>query len=184
MQKLKKITEHPVIASLIAAAIIAIFTYFVTMEKLKLWVATVFEYIGIGFSYIFKGILFVLTFEVAIWHILVFFILLIGGLFLYAKWEEKQNNIEEVSGTNNNGMQTTDNENLVLKAFERNYGESLSVENIARLIGTSDMLLVEHTIDGLVNSKGFLTTHYNIMYETTYSLTRSGRDYILRYLRE
>jgi hypothetical protein len=164
-KQLFKLTEHPVIATLIATSILGI-SYGAIFAKLEEWIGNIIEWFIIAYFFIIS----VLTFKVEIWKILLFFIVLMGSLFLYALWREK----------NTNNITTTSDENKILKIIEKQYNKkTLNMLEIARILRTDDMAVLEQIIENLHINKKLLERYDNFYDGTTYALSKVGRDYVI-----
>lgn len=169
MQKLKKITEHPVIAGIILLILSSI-SYAALTEKLTQWFDYIIELIIIAFYFVIG----VLTHEVAAWKIIVFLITIIGIFSLYIKIRISQEN------KNISVVSTTESENKILKLLEKHYGQkSLNTLEIARALNTKDIAVIEQIIESLFDDKKLLERYENYFDGTTFTLNKRGRDYVV-----
>ncbi|HEY9203392.1 MAG TPA: hypothetical protein VIM82_03580 [Sulfurimonas sp.] len=169
MNKLLKITEHPILSGIILLIIgggisLTIFD-------------TLWQYIKTSCYYLLNGLIFIITYEVAIWKLIIFFILIVGILFLYAKNQEKQeyNEMENL----------TELDREILKIFDnnRNFGRRLDILEIARLVNSNDMLRVEEAVLKLSHNLNLLQRYDNFYENTSFALNGKGRNYILENFR-
>jgi uncharacterized membrane protein len=167
LKKIKELTEHPVIAGILLL-IIGSISYGAITERLGEFISYNIKWCLIIFYFIID----IFTYKVAIWEIIVFFIILIGILTLYFKIKENSEDTTTVT--------TTENENLILKILKNNYGKgTLGVHQIATKLNINDIMIIEQIIEGLHFNKKLLAREDNIFDGTTFKLTRLGRDYVL-----
>lgn len=136
-------------------------------------------------TYMLENIIFV-DITVDGWQLAVWVISPFALLYLYGVWKDNKREIEAltvkalaVEEPVTAVVTTSELENLILEFYKTNYGARASVEQITRIIRVNDLLSVEQAIDNLVRTKHFLHAHYNVLEDTSYTLTGTGRDYIL-----
>jgi len=161
VKRLLKITEHPVIAGVLLLIIGGI-GFAQIFDTFKQWAKTTF-------NYLLDSILFVLTYEVAIWEIIILFLVVLFTLFIIKKIRQEKN--AEIT--------TTENENIILFTLKQNYKTGLTITDIARTIGSKDVMIIEKTLENLVNDKHLVDQYNHWMEGTTFTLSTQGRDYVL-----
>ncbi len=164
-----KITEHPVLSGILLLLIgggvsLTIFD-------------TLWQYIKTSYNYLLNGLIFIITYEVVIWKLILFFILIVGILFLYAKNQKKQEYIEMES--------LTELDRKILTIFDnnRNFGRRLDILEIERLVNSNDMLRVEESVLKLSHNLNLLQRYDKFNENTTFALNGKGRNYILKNFR-
>lgn len=183
-----EITKHPlvvnIIGGLVLAGAIAIFSSFITMEKLGQWTKVACEYIESTLQY-----------EVAIWEIFLTIAVLLALKYYFIRFTKPKTAQESIIGTTIEAVEEiptetrlTDDEELILEIFMNNNDTSLNIIQIAKLnqffgIKVFKQLRLEQLIEWLTN-KNLLEVHFNYVDGTTYSLSSTGRDYILAHLME
>ncbi len=147
--------------------------YATITSKLEEWLKFIWTWIKVIFNFLFS----LFTYQVAIWEVLIFLIIIIGSLFLFAIWQDKKINTTTVESI-------TELEKHILRIFENNYGIQPDIRIIAQKLNYNDMLTLEESILNLEYNLKFLKRHDSFMREnTTFTLTGYGRDYILKNLR-
>lgn len=168
---LLNITNHQVIGAIVVLVLIAL--YGAITKKLGEWLG----YIWIAITLAFDFVLSIFTYEVAIWEIIVFFVVAVGALILYVKWTDTKTSIAE-------GM-LTELEKQILRMYDSdyNYGRRLDIMEIARELRNNDMLSIEQAVVTLEYSMNYLQRHDSFGKGTTFTLSGNGRNYILQNLR-
>lgn len=181
MNKLFKITDHTVIGGIILAVILAIFSYFITIEKLLKWIKVAFQDVEL-----------ILNYEIAIWEIFLTIVVLLAlkySFIHFTKLKTAQESIIETTMESVEEIPTetrlTEDEEIILSIFMYD-NSSLNIVEITNknaVFSTKvfNQLRLDQLIEWLTN-KNFLEPHFNYVSGTTYSLTRAGRDYILAHL--
>lgn len=171
-KKLFNITEHPVIGGIIVLILGGI-SYGAITKKLEEWLGYIWRVIKLTFDFVLS----IFTYEVAIWQIIVFFVVVVGALILYVKWTDTKTSIAE-------GM-LTELEKQILRMYgsDYNYGRRFDIIGIARELNSNDMLSIEQAVMTLEYSMNYLQRHDNFHEGTTFTLSGNGRNYILQNLR-
>ncbi len=180
MKKIFKITEHPIIATLLTTAILAIIG---TINFTTLFDTSI-QWLKTTFNSLLNNILFVLNYEVSIWKIIVFFGVIVFASALFIKWKaQKNHNTESVSQNGDevaiNQETTTELENKILYLFKHNYNTGYSIPDIDRRLQINNMLLTEQTVENLTYDKHLLERYEHFMEGITFYLSNLGRDYVL-----
>lgn len=173
MKKILKFTEHPIIATLVTSAILAI----IATIKWTTIFDTFIQWTKTAFSYLLNSILFVLTYEVAIWKIIVLSVIIVAIFVLFIKWMAQQKNNAETVAPNQ--VTTTTLENRILNLLKQNYQTRHSITDIDRNVAINNMLLTEQTVEKLTYDKHLLERHEHYMEGITFYLSTQGRDYVL-----
>lgn len=163
--------------AVILTAIIGGISFTALLYTAWIWVKTTFNYILndiILAEYTLQG-----------WQVFILTFGLVGVLYLVDMYYE-YNRINEEDEVNEEDEETTvtELEGLVLKVFDANYGERFSVEDIARILNSTDMLSIERAVSNLAFGWIFLHIDNNIYRGLTYALNGNGGDYILENLRD
>ena len=167
MKRLKELTEHPVIAGILLL-IIGSISYGAFTEKLGEYINIIIKWLIISFYFIID----IFTYKVAIYEIIIFFILMIGVFTLYLKIKENSEDTTKIT--------TTKNENHILKIFKNYYGkETLNIHQVATRLKTKNLMMIEQEIESLYLDKKLLEQYENAFDGITFSLTKLGRDYVL-----
>lgn len=188
VKRLLKITEHPVIASVLAGLILLGIAKIATQLD---WINKTFTDIGVAFL---NFILLILNHEVAIWKIFISIVMLLAlrrAFIHFTKWKTAQESIIETTREAVEEIPTetrlTEDEEIILRIFMYD-NSSLNIVEITNknaVFSTKvfNQLRLDQLIEWLTN-KNFLEPHFSYVNGTTYSLTRTGRDYILAHLME
>lgn len=180
-----EITKHPlvvnVIGGLILAGVLAIFSYWITMEKLGQWTKVAFECVK-----------FALQYEVTIWEIFLTIAVVLALKYSFIHFTKLKTTQESIIETTIESVEEiptetrlTEDEEIILSIFMYD-NSSLNIVEITNknaVFSTKvfNQLRLDQLIEWLTN-KNFLEPHFNYVSGTTYSLTRTGRDYILAHL--
>ncbi len=135
MRKLLKLTDNNFINGMIFFVLGGI-GYATVTAKLGEWLS----YIWAGLIAALNFILSIFKYEVAVWKVIVFFILMIGALFLFALWQNRKVGTTNISDPSIKSITELDKQ--ILRIFEGNYGKRLTIKSIARILSSSDMLII------------------------------------------
>lgn len=183
MNKLFRITDHTLIGGVLLAGVLAIFSYFITMEKLVQWTKGTFECVK-----------FALQYEVAIWEMFLTIAVLLTLKYYFIRFTKPKTVQKSIIETTIEAVEEiptetrlTDDEEIILSIFMHD-NRSLNIVEITtqnEVFGRKvfNQLRLDQLIEWLTN-KNLLEVHFNYVDGTTYSLSSTGRDYILAHLME